>query len=91
LEDVTFPSNLQSLTFGFMFNQSLEGVTLPTSLRSLVFGEKFNQSLLEVTLPGGLQSLTLGRGFLFMHSLKHVTSLGNLHTLACGSVSVSSL
>ena len=54
------PTSLTNLTFGDMFNQSLQGVILPSSLQSLTFGETFNQSLQGVTLPSSLQSLTFG-------------------------------
>ena len=47
---------LQSLTFGFDFNQSLDGLTLPNGQQSLTFGFDFNQSLDGVTFPNGLQS-----------------------------------
>jgi len=48
------PTSLTNLTFGDMFNQSLQGVILPSSLQSLTFGETFNQSLQGVTLPSSL-------------------------------------
>lgn len=44
---VSLPSSLQSLTFGFSFNESLERVALPGNLRHLTFGNKFNRSLEE--------------------------------------------
>ena len=52
------PSSLQSLTFGYTFNHSLEGVTFPSGLQSLMFGHDLNQNLEGVTFPSGLQSLT---------------------------------
>ena len=48
---VSLPSSLHSLTFGFSFNESLERVPLPPNLRSLTFGNKFNRSLEEAN-PG---------------------------------------
>ncbi len=42
---MTLPNSLQSLTFGFGFDKSLERVTLPSSLQSLASGEQFQQSL----------------------------------------------
>ena len=39
---MTWPSSLQSLTFGLLFNQSLDGVTWPHSLQSLRFSNDFN-------------------------------------------------
>lgn len=38
------PENLQSLTFGTQFNQSLEGLKLP-KLQSLTFGNNYRQTL----------------------------------------------
>ena len=35
---VTLPSGLQTLTFGYAYNQSLEKVTLPSGLQTLTFG-----------------------------------------------------
>ena len=57
---MTFPSGLQSLTFGAAFDQNLEDVTFPSGLQSLTFGAAFNQNLEGVTFPSGLQSLTFG-------------------------------
>ena len=68
--NVTWPAGLQSLTFGWHFNQRLDNVTWPAGLQSLLFGWEFNQRLDNVTWPAGLQSLTFGRGF--------DQSLGNL-------------
>ena len=45
------PRTLESLTFGFHFNHSLQRVRLPNSLQTLTFGTCFNQSLDRVTLP----------------------------------------
>ena len=52
----------ESLTFGNVFNRSLERVSLPSSLQSLSFGiySTFNHSLERVTLPLSLQSLCFG-------------------------------
>ena len=62
-QGIQLPSSLQSLTFGDMFDQSLEGIQLPSSLQSLTFGREFNQSLEGIQLPSSLQSLTFGLGF----------------------------
>ena len=69
LSSVTLSSFLQSATFGFRFNQSLQGVTLLRSLQTLAFGDcfhqpgylwqRFVQSFRDVTLPSSLQTLTL--------------------------------
>ena len=53
-----WPAGLQNLTFGALFNQSLDKVTWPEGLQSLTFGVFFDQSLDNVTWPGGLQSLS---------------------------------
>ena len=55
-----FPSSLQTLTFGNVFNQSLAGVALPNNLQTLNFEDSFNQSFEGVALPSGLQKLTFG-------------------------------
>ena len=51
VNSITFPSNLQNLTFGAPFNQSLMHVSLPSKLQTLTFGANFNTSLENVTLP----------------------------------------
>jgi hypothetical protein len=60
MEKVALPSGLQSLTFGWKFNQSTEKVALLSGLQGLTFGDYFNQSMAKVALPSGLQSLTFG-------------------------------
>eukprot|EP00439_Symbiodinium_sp_Y106_P058528 s909_g8.t1 len=50
-QSIQLPGSLQSLTFGFDFNQSLEGIQLPSSLQSLTLGERFNQSLAGIHYP----------------------------------------
>ena len=57
LEQVVWPENLDTLSFGERFQQSLEGVAWPSALQSLVFGKDFNQSLEDVTWPASLQNL----------------------------------
>ena len=52
--DITLPSGLQKLTFGRLFNQSLDKTTLPSGLRRLTFGMGFEQSLDGPTLPSEL-------------------------------------
>ncbi|CAK9049541.1 Putative F-box and FNIP repeat-containing protein L60 [Durusdinium trenchii] len=63
LQGVSWPSGLQSLSFGREFNRSLEGVTWPSGLQSLSFGGVFNQSLEGVALPNSLESLSFGFAF----------------------------
>ena len=58
-----FVQEVQTLTFGDAFNQSLDGVTLPSGLQTLTFGMWFNKSLKQVMLPSGLQRLTFGAAF----------------------------
>ena len=82
VKNVTLPRSLQTLTFGYFFNQSLENVTLPRSLQTLTFGKCFNQSLENVTLPDSLQSLTLGDGF--NESLENITLPRSLQSLTFG-------
>lgn len=57
---MTWPSNLQTLAFGWNFNQSLVGVMLP-SLKTLTFGGGFQQGLEGVTMPSSLEDLTLAQ------------------------------
>ena len=76
------PKSLQSLTFGWAFNESLEQVHLPNNLQSLTSGNGFNQSLEQVTLPTSLQSLTIGDGF--NQSLEKVALPDNLQCLTFG-------
>jgi hypothetical protein len=40
---VALPSGLLSLTFGYLFDQSMKKVALPIGLQSMVFGGLFNQ------------------------------------------------
>eukprot|EP00435_Cladocopium_sp_Y103_P039421 s2269_g10.t1 len=74
------PCSLASMTFGHLFNQSLERVTLPSSLQSLSFDWEFNQSLERVTLPSSLQSLSFG--YMFNQSLERVTLPSSLQSLS---------
>ena len=89
---LTFPSNLQRLSFDGWFDQSLDWVTLPSSLQILSLGDGFNQSLERVTLPSSLQSLSFGG--VFSQSLERVTLPSSLQSFcavhsSC-TVSVSS-
>lgn len=43
---VNLPKGLRSLTFGSLFNQSLDGVLLPMHMDTLTMGFCFNQSIL---------------------------------------------
>ena len=54
---MTWPADLQSLTFGMSFNQSLDNVTWPADLQSLTFDLFFAEKL-NVVWPEGLQSLS---------------------------------
>lgn len=73
------PKSLQSLTFGWAFNESLQRLTLPNNLQSVSFGYCFDQSLEQVHLPNNLQSLTSGNGF--NQSLEQVTLPTSLQSL----------
>jgi len=79
LEGVAWPINLQYLTFGFGFNESLVHATLPDGLQSLTFGERFNKSLEHVILPASLQSLTSSEAF--NQGLERVTLPSGLQDL----------
>ena len=63
--DVTLPSGLQTLTFGYgcEFDQSLEQMTLPSGLQTLMFGSGFDQSLEKATLPSGFETHLGGEDF----------------------------
>lgn len=84
VNSITFPSNLQNLTFGAPFNQSLMNVSLPSKLQTLTFGADFNTSLANVTLPSNLQCLTLGAKF--DHSLESVVFPSGLENLTLGQM-----
>ena len=73
---------MQSLTFGGLFNQSIDDVTLPSGLHSLTFGTFFNQRIDNVTLPSDLQSLTFG--FSFNQSMNNVALPSGLQSLTFG-------
>eukprot|EP00434_Breviolum_minutum_P014412 symbB.v1.2.012708.t2/scaffold882.1/size155402/3 len=79
LHDVRLPRDLQSLTFGRQFNQSVDNVTWPAGLQSVSFGRQFNQSVDNVTWPAGLQSLTFDGAF--NQSLDNVTWPAGLQSL----------
>ena len=72
---------MQSLTFGGLFNQSIDDVTLPSGLHSLTFGTFFNQRIDNSTLPSGLQTLTFGETF--NHSIDTLTLPSGLQSLIC--------
>ena len=76
---MTWPAGLQSLTFGFSFNRSLDSVTWPAGLQSLTFGGNFNENLDNVKWPSGLQSLTFEG--LFNQSLDKVTLPAGLQSV----------
>lgn len=78
----TFPDNLQSLTFGYYFNQCLDQVRFPDTLECLTLGEYFNQSLEEVKFPSNLKSLTFGHEF--CQSIDQVELPENLQFLRFG-------
>ena len=74
---------MQSLTFGGLFNQSIDDVTLPSGLQSLTFGTFFNQRIDTVTLPSDLQSLTFG--FRLNQRMENVALPSGLQSLTFGN------
>ena len=80
LDNLILPSGLQSLTFGYDFNQRLDNTTLQPSLHSLTFvGYGFDQSLDNTTLPSGLLSLTFG--YRFNQNLDNATLASGIQSL----------
>jgi len=77
-----WPANVQSVTFGDDFNQSMEKVSLPVGLRSLTFGDGFDQNMEKVSLPAGLQSLTFGE--CFNQNMEKVSLPAGLQSLTFG-------
>ena len=78
--NLTWPPwpELQHLTLGFKFNESLEHLKLPTHLESLTLGWTFNQPLgPDVHLPH-LQHLTFGYSFNQRMDLRHFSALQSL-------------
>eukprot|EP00435_Cladocopium_sp_Y103_P042026 s370_g11.t1 len=84
LEQMIFPSGLQSLVlgpFGDLCSQHLQMVSFPSTLQSLTFGEEFNQ-VLQMQFPSGLKHLTFG--YKFNQSLIHVNLPDGLESLKFG-------
>lgn len=55
LDDVDWPSHLQTLAFGTDFNQNLQNsCKLPPALGTLIFGDHFQQNLEGIDLPTSL-------------------------------------
>ncbi|CAK9062469.1 unnamed protein product [Durusdinium trenchii] len=81
LQEVEFPTHLESLLFGYSFNQPLAKVKLPRGLRRLSFGAFFNTSLEGVEFPD-LQSMTFG--YYFDQSLEKVQLPSTLQSLVLG-------
>ena len=57
------PDGLESIQFGFRFNQPIGIDVLPTKLKSIRFGDFFNQPITKNVLPQGLQSIIFGYYF----------------------------
>ena len=57
------PTGLQSIQFGYHFNQLIEKNVLPAGLQSIQFGSSFTQPIEKNVLPDGLQSIHFGRYF----------------------------
>lgn len=83
MEEVIWPSSLQSLSYGHTFNQRLHGVTWPISLQSISFGNDFNQSLQGVTWPSSLRCLSFADGL--NQTLEGVTWPSSLQRLSLSS------
>lgn len=58
-----WPSSLEQLELGDLFNQPIERVTWPDSLQQLSFGDAFDQAVRGVTWPTNLRQLTLASSF----------------------------
>ena len=76
------PKTLQSLTFGYDFNESLLGRKLPERLLKLTFTGIYNCSLEGLDWPKGLRDLTLGKRF--NQSLELVDFPESLRSLTFG-------
>ena len=87
LDNVTLPSGLQSITFGFRLDQSPDAVTLPSDLQGIPFGFCFVQGLGAVSLPSGLQSVTFGSRL--VQGLDAVTLPRGLQSIAFGDDLIS--
>ncbi len=55
--DELYNEDKTELTFGDMFNQSLDNVKFLDGLQSIIFDGYFNHSLDNVKFPDGLQSI----------------------------------
>ncbi len=51
------PVNLQSIVFGYCYNQTIEKDVLPPNLQTLVFGKNYNKPLQKYALPPKLRLL----------------------------------
>lgn len=78
---VTWPAELQRLTFGHNFNRPLGGVVWPPRLQRLVMGTNFNQTIADVVWPKGLQELVFGEMFDQASIRKFQASCASSHTL----------
>lgn len=80
--------SLESLTFHYLFNQTLKDVKFPKKLQRLTFTDSFNQSLEDVILPSTLQHLQFGD--MFNQPLDHM-AFPNLSSLVFGDAFNQSL
>ena len=55
------PSSLKYLTFGYIFNKSINKVQFPNKLKFITFGNKFNQSINRVQFPESVTKITFSR------------------------------
>ena len=61
-ERVSAEASLKTLSFGSLFNRSLERWSWPSGLQQLSFGERFNLSLERVAWPHSLETWLDGKG-----------------------------
>lgn len=91
LDDIIFPSTIQSIKFGDYFNQPIENVNWPLSLESIEFGKEFNQPIDKVKWPPSIQNISIGYNFqssfnksienvIWPESIKQITFYGDMGT-----------
>ncbi|CAN0292578.1 unnamed protein product, partial [Ectocarpus fasciculatus] len=62
-DTVSWPASVQTLSFGYFFNQPIVGIVWPASLQKLSFGDEFNQPIVGATWPDSLQELSFEEDF----------------------------
>ncbi|EGC33860.1 hypothetical protein DICPUDRAFT_80380 [Dictyostelium purpureum] len=56
-------SSVETLIFGFKFNQPLSAGVIPPSVETLIFGEDFNQPLSAGVIPSSVKKIIFGEYF----------------------------